>query len=220
VAEVVVGRGLSRVYPSAAGDVVALDGVTLVARDGELTAVAGPSGSGKSTLARLLGCVERPDAGEVLVGGEAMHVATARRRRALRRHQLSLLAPEPLANLLPALDAGGNLRAMARWRGVAVDVEAALAEVGLEGRAGAAIADLSGGEQQRLGVAVAAVGRPVALVADEPSAELDVDSGALVIAALARLAAAGTAVLVATHDPGVLAVASTIVHLDHGRMAS
>jgi ABC-type lipoprotein export system ATPase subunit len=220
VAEIVVGRGLTRVYPSAAGDVVALHGVALVARDGELTAVAGPSGSGKSTLARLLGCVERPDAGAVLVGGEAMHVATARRRRALRRHQLSLLAPEPLANLLPALDAGGNLRAMARWRGVAVDVEAALAEVGLGGLAGAALADLSGGEQQRLGVAVAAVGRPVALVADEPSAELDVDSGALVIAALARLASMGTAVLVATHDPGVLAVASTIVHLDHGRMAS
>ena len=218
--DVLVGRGLRRVYATDGGDVIALDDVAVTARRGELTAVAGPSGSGKSTLARIVGCIERPDAGEVVFAGAPVQAAPPAHRRALRRHRLSVLAAEPLANLLTRLDAGANVRAMARWRSVDVDVAAALVEVGLSGREGAALSDLSGGEQQRLALAVAAVGRPLVLVADEPTAELDTASGALVIETLARLAAAGTAVLVASHDPAVVSAASDVVRLDHGRVVA
>jgi putative ABC transport system ATP-binding protein len=220
VDEVIVGRDLRRVYVTGAGDVVALDAVGVVARRGELTAVAGPSGSGKSTLARIVGCVERPDGGELVFDGAPVQDAPTAERRALRRHRLSVLAAEPLANLLARFDVAGNVRAMARWRSVEVDVDEALAEVGLEGRGDAALSHLSGGEQQRLAVAVAAVGTPLALVADEPTAELDTGSGALVIETLTGLAASGTAVLVATHDAAVLAAASTVVRLDHGRVVA
>ncbi len=210
---VLAGVGLRRCY----GPVVALDAVDVEAWPGALTAVRGPSGSGKSTLARLLACTERPDAGEVRLEGSRVDDASSRRRRALRRHRVAVVAAEPTANLLAGLDAAGNLRAIARWRGVDVDVEGALDAVGLHGRARAAVPDLSGGEQQRLGVAVAAVGAPAVVVADEPTAELDADAAVLVVGLLAGLARTGTAVLVATHDPVVVAAADVVVELEHGR---
>jgi putative ABC transport system ATP-binding protein len=215
---VLVGRGLRHRYATRAGVVTAVDGVDVRVERDTITAVAGPSGSGKSTLARLLACAERPDEGEVVLGIEPMRGATASRRRAVRRRYVSVLVAEPTGNLLTALDAAGNLRAMARWRKVDVDVERSLAEVGLDGRGDAAIAHLSGGEQQRLALAVAAVGNPVVLVADEPTAELDIAAGALVSDLLAAMAARGTAVLVATHDPALIDVAGRVLRLDHGRV--
>jgi ABC-type lipoprotein export system ATPase subunit len=217
---VLAAVGVGRRYPSAGAVVVALDGVDVAAHAGALTAIVGPSGSGKSTLARLLGCCERPDDGIVLVDGHEVHDAPARQRRALRRRSLATVVAEPVANLLRDRDAGANLRAMGRWRRTDVDVDAALAAVGLAGRAGARVPELSGGEQQRLGLAVATVGAPVAVVADEPTAELDRAAGALVVDVLRALASGGTAVVVATHDPAVVAAADVVVRLDHGRVVA
>ena len=225
VPEVVVeGVGLSRTFASAGGAVVALDAVDLVVRRGSFTAIAGPSGSGKSTLLALVGCTDRPDGGSLSIDGTDVLAADRRVRRTLRRRRLGLVLPVPADNLLDSLDAAGNLRWSARCRGGRHDrpdaaaVDDALDAVGLPAAvAGKRVAELSGGEQQRLALACALVGPPAVVVADEPTASLDHDSAATVIAALRRIADRGATLLVASHDQHVLDAADAVLHLDHGR---
>ncbi len=220
---VLAGRGLSRRYDTGTGEVVAVDGVDVEVRSGALTAVVGPSGSGKSTVLRLLACLDRPDEGVVLLDGAPVHDLAGRWRRELRRRRIAVLESEPVHNLLEHLDAGANVRVAARWRGgphVAVNPEQALADVGLAGRAAARVTDLSGGEQQRLALAVATAGFPSVVVADEPTASLDRSTVGEVVNALARQAARGAAIVVATHDPVLVAAAGYLVRLDRGRMVS
>jgi ABC-type lipoprotein export system ATPase subunit len=220
---VLEGRSLHRRYSTPAGAVDAVHDVSLEARAGTITAVVGPSGSGKSTLLRLLACLERPDAGVVLLDGAPIHDLAARARRALRRRRIAFLGAEPARNLLLRLDAGANLRAAARWRSggrCMVPSESMLAAVGLEGRAAARIADLSTGEQQRLALAAATVGSPDAVVADEPTASLGRASVAGVVATLTTLATRNIAVIVATHDPAVIDIVDHVVQLDHGRIVA
>jgi ABC-type lipoprotein export system ATPase subunit len=217
------GIGLTRRYRTTTGAVVALEGLDVEVRAGAVTALVGPSGSGKSTALRLLACLDRPDAGSVLLDGAPVHDLPARWRRELRRRRIAFLESEPVANLLVHLDAGANIRNAARWRGgphVAVDPEQALAAVGLGGRAGARVAELSGGEQQRLGLAVATAGFPSIVVADEPTASLDRTTVGAVVDALALQAARGAAIVIATHDPAVVATAAYVVELDQGRMVT
>jgi putative ABC transport system ATP-binding protein len=215
------GEGLTRRYRTTSGEVVALEGLDVDVRAGTVTALVGPSGSGKSTALRLLACLDRPDAGAVLLDGAPVHLLPARWRRELRRRRIAFLESEPVANLLVHLDAGTNIRNAARWRGgphVAVDPEQALAAVGLGGRASARVPELSGGEQQRLGLAVATAGSPSIVVADEPTASLDRSTVGAVVEALARQAARGAAIVVATHDPLVVAAASDVIELEQGRV--
>lgn len=218
---VLSGHGLGRRYRTATGDVVALEGLDVEVRSGAVTVLAGPSGSGKSTALRMLALLDRPDAGEVRLDGAPVHQLSNRWRRELRRRRIAFLESEPVANLLLHLDAGANIRNAARWRGgphVAVDPEQALASVGLGGRASARVAELSGGEQQRLGLAVATAGFPSIVVADEPTAALDRSTVDAVVEALARQAARGAAIVIATHDPVVVATATYVVELDQGRV--
>jgi ABC-type lipoprotein export system ATPase subunit len=218
---VLSGRGLTRRYVTATGEVVAVEGVDVDVRSGAVTALVGPSGSGKSTVLRLLACLDRPDGGAVLLDGAPVHELQGRWRRELRRRRIAFLESEPVHNLLDALDAAGNVRAAARWRGgphVAVDPTSALAAVGLAGRDAARITDLSGGEQQRLALAVATAGFPSVVVADEPTASLDRSTVGSVVEALARQAARGAAIVVATHDPVLVEAATEVVRLDRGRV--
>jgi ABC-type lipoprotein export system ATPase subunit len=218
---VLAGRGLTRRYVTATGSVTAVEGVDVDVRAGALTALVGPSGSGKSTVLRLLACLDRPDDGEVRLDGAPVHVLAPRWRRELRRRRIAFLESEPVHNLLEGLDAGANVRAAARWRGgphVAVNPSQALDDVGLGGREGARISDLSGGEQQRLALAVATAGFPSVVVADEPTASLDRSTVGGVVNALARQAARGAAIVVATHDPVLVDAASYVVRLELGRM--
>lgn len=220
---VLAGRGLTRRYVTVTGAVVAVEGVDVDVRAGALTAVVGPSGSGKSTVLRLLACLDRPDAGQVLLDGAPIHELGSRWRRELRRRRIAFLESEPVHNLLDGFDAAGNVRSAARWRGgphVAVDPSRALADVGLGDRGGAHVTDLSGGEQQRLALAVATAGYPSVVVADEPTASLDRSTVGDVVQALARQAARGAAIVVATHDPVLVQAASYLVHLDRGRMVT
>jgi ABC-type lipoprotein export system ATPase subunit len=220
---VLAGRGLTRRYTTPTGEVVAVAGVDVEVRSGAVTALVGPSGSGKSTVLRLLACLDRPDAGAVLLDGAPIHDLAPRWRRELRRRRIAFLEPEPVHNLLAALDAAGNIRSAARWRGgphVAVNPSGALADVGLDGREPAQVTDLSGGEQQRLALAVATAGFPSVVVADEPTAALDRSTVGGVVEALARQAARGAAIVVATHDPVLVETATYVVHLDQGRMVA
>ena len=213
--------GVSRTYRTATRPVPALVDVTVTVPRGRVTVVVGPSGSGKSSLLRLLACIDRPDTGAVHVAGQRVDQLRARARRRLRRQQVAHLFQRPGDNLLPYLDAVGQVRLAAQLRGAPVPAAAALQlldRLGLRDRAGHRPAQLSGGEQQRLAVACGVVGSPALVVADEPTAELDTAAADRVLAAMVELADDGVGFVVSSHDPRVLAVADGVVRLDHGRV--
>jgi ABC-type lipoprotein export system ATPase subunit len=212
---------VARRFASAAGPVVALDGVDLMVAAGSFTVVAGPSGSGKSTLLGLAACIDRPDSGDVVVAGRDVLALGRRARRELRRCRLGLVLPVPADNLLDSLDAVGNIAWAARERsGERLEPERAqslLDVVALSAAGQKRVVELSGGEQQRLAVACALVGAPAVVLADEPTASLDRESAVMVIATLRAAADRGATLLVASHDHHVLEQADVIVQLDHGR---
>jgi len=213
--------GLVQIYRVESGEVHALRGIDAAFHAGSVTAVVGPSGSGKSTLLRLLALAERPTAGALNVAGVDAMVASTRRIRELRRRTIAMVLQRPTHNLYPHLDVDEHLRLGARRRGTNADaVEAAIEAVGLTSRRRARPALLSGGEQQRLAVAMASIGRPAVVLADEPTAELDATNGAAVIELLRQSAAAGAAVVVNTHDPAVAAAADRVLALHHGTLHS
>jgi putative ABC transport system ATP-binding protein len=218
-----VCRDVVKTYRTATESVTALDGVTLAIPRARVTVVVGPSGSGKSSLLRLLACIDRPDSGEVQLAGQRVDALRTRARRRLRQRQVSYLFQRPGENLLPYLDAVGQVRLAAQLRGTRVhddEVRALLDRLGLAARADHRPAQLSGGEQQRLAVACGVVGDPALVVADEPTAELDTAAAERVLAAMEQLAGSGIGFVISSHDPRVMAIADGFVRLDHGRVVA
>jgi putative ABC transport system ATP-binding protein len=218
-----VCRDVVKTYRTATESVTALDGVTLAIPRARVTVVVGPSGSGKSSLLRLLACIDRPDSGEVQLAGQRVDALRTRARRRLRQRQVSYLFQRPGENLLPYLDAVGQVRLAAQLRGTQVhddEVRALLDRLGLAARADHRPAQLSGGEQQRLAVACGVVGAPALVVADEPTAELDTAAAERVLAAMEQLAGSGIGFVISSHDPRVMAIADGFVRLDHGRVVA
>jgi len=216
-------EGLTRSYRVGDADVRALAGVDLEIGSGELVVVAGPSGSGKSTLLHLLGALDAPDAGRVFVEGRDLATLGERQRTLLRRRRLGFVFQA--FHLVPVLDALENVeyplvidgvpRAERRARAAA-----ALDSVGLGERMSHRPDRLSGGERQRVAIARALVHRPRAVLADEPTGNLDSDNAARVFELLADLGREVRAtVVVSTHDPALIARASRIVRLHDGRVA-
>ena len=210
------GRELLQLYAARTGPTQALRGVDVTVLGGRVTAITGPSGSGKSTLLAVLALRERPAGGELRHRGRLVSGLSRRDLHRLRRREIGWVAQRPAHSLFPQLDARGQIEQLARLRGVRIDAAAALAEVALTDRAAVRPSIMSGGEQQRLAVAAAAVGPPALLIADEPTAELDDDSAALVLRLLRDRAARGAAVLMATHDARAIAAADTVLRLRHG----
>jgi putative ABC transport system ATP-binding protein len=211
-------------------------------RRGIVTAVVGGSGSGKSTLLRILGLIDRPTAGRLEIAGNDVSALGRVDRRRMRRAEIGYVFQRPSDNLLAHLTAREQIRVAARIRASRMGVAAVarapsdsvahelrgandetadetselLAAVGMEHRAAHTPSALSGGEQQRVALAAAVVGRPLLVLADEPTAELDRASARVVMELVGRLAARGTSFVVATHDPLVMDVAEHVVHLRHG----
>jgi putative ABC transport system ATP-binding protein len=213
-------RGVVRRFPVAGDVVTALDRVDLDLPVGQTTVVAGPSGSGKSTLLAVLSCVQRPDEGSVMIGTTDVLALGRGARRELRRDRLGIVLPQPSENLLDQLDAITNLRWAARRRRVADqsdDLDELLDSVGLAATRARRVRELSGGEQQRLAVACALVGRPELIILDEPTASLDRASALTLVDVLSAVAARGSTMVIATHDPLVAEAADVIAELDHGR---
>jgi ABC-type lipoprotein export system ATPase subunit len=208
---------LVKTYRTPTGAVHALRGVTLSFSAGALTAVVGPSGSGKSSLLRVLTGIDRATSGDVWVGSRNVGRTSARGLRRLRRHGVGYVFQRPSDNFLPNLTIGEHLRLASGRSGGRGDVEI-LERLGIDHRIDHLPDELSGGEQQRAAFAQAVVAGSAVVVADEPTAELDTDSGRLVMDGVRTLVDAGVTFVVATHDGAVRRLADEVVELDHGRL--
>ncbi|WP_336922181.1 ABC transporter ATP-binding protein [Aquipuribacter sp. SD81] len=215
-------EAVTRFYRSPAGETHALRGVDAHFDAGTVSCVVGPSGSGKSSLLAVLALREVPDGGQVWLAGARTVPAPRGARRRWRRDLVAWAPQRATEALLPHLSAADHVRHVARVRpgAAGADPVEVLAEVGLADRRRALPARLSGGEQQRLAVALACLGDPPLVVADEPTAELDDDSAALVLARFRRAAAAGSCVVVSTHDARVTTAAERVLLLRHGVLST
>ncbi|HEX2026041.1 MAG TPA: ATP-binding cassette domain-containing protein [Actinomycetota bacterium] len=205
-----------KTYRTATSEVRALRGVSTEFPRGALTAVVGPSGSGKSSLLRLLCGLDRPNAGSVFVEGLAVHRASGRTLRALRRTGVGYVFQRPSDNFLPYLTVEEHLERAGRAGDDRIDAGEVIDRLGIGHRLGHLPGELSGGEQQRAAIAQVLVGGAGVVVADEPTAELDETSGRALLDTIAGLEV--VTFVLATHDPTVWRHADDIVELDHGRI--
>jgi putative ABC transport system ATP-binding protein len=199
-----------------------LEGLDADIGTGERVAVMGRSGSGKSTLLNLLSGIDRPDSGTVYVDGVELSALGEPARTLFRRAHIGFVYQ--FFNLIPTLDVAENVRLVLELNGVRGREArerslAALARVGLQGRAHSAIDALSGGEQQRVAIARALVHAPKLLLADEPTGNLDAATAQEVLPALLDLTRErGTTLVMATHDEALAGAADRVLELREGRV--
>lgn len=219
----IVARGVTKVYGDGPTAVHALHGVDLAVSRGEVLLMMGPSGSGKTTLLSVLGAILGASAGSVLVNGEEIVGRPERDLPRIRRLHVGFVFQG--FNLFPALTAAENVALALDIRGVKGRAARAramesLAAVGLEAKADRHPADLSGGQKQRVAIARALVGDPTIVLADEPTAALDAESGRTVLDLLRSLAhERDRAVVMVTHDHRATTWADRTVHIADGRLA-
>ncbi len=213
--------GVTRAYRTSAGlEVRALDGVNLRVSDGEFAVVLGPSGSGKTTLLNIIGALDVPTAGRVVVAGNDITQASRHVLFEIRRRTVSFIFQS--FNLFPGLTARENVQfgIDAASRSGGVGATEVLQSVGLADRMDQFPHQLSGGEQQRVAIARAlATGNPV-LLADEPTGELDFHTGVRILELLQRQCTQGRAVLVVTHNREIARTADRVIELRGGRVVS
>jgi putative ABC transport system ATP-binding protein len=221
---VIQARGLTKTYAQGEAATRALDEVTLDLYGGELALLVGPSGSGKTTLLSIMGCILRPTSGSLRVLGDEVTRLAERDLPAIRRERIGFIFQA--FNLFPTLTALQNVALALDLKGAsgraARDKAAALLDqVGLSAKIGAYPADLSGGQKQRVAIARALAGDPPIILADEPTAALDSQSGRIVMDLLQRLARQrGRAVAIVTHDNRMWGYGDRLVKMEDGRVIS
>ena len=217
---VVRAHGLVKAFGSGSAAHRVLDGAELEVARGELVAVVGRSGSGKSTLLHLLGGLDRPDAGTIEVAGVAVHAQDERGLTQLRRRHVGFVFQA--FHLLPELTGYENVLLPARFAGDGRDAtpraRALIRELGLGDAASRLPGELSGGEQQRLAIVRALVHEPALVLADEPTGNLDLESGAKVLELLREVADGERGVVLVTHDREATAIADRVLELRAGRL--
>jgi putative ABC transport system ATP-binding protein len=217
-------RGVEKIYRQGAMQVAALRGVDLDIQAGDFATLSGPSGSGKTTLLSLMGGLDRPTAGEIVVDGQGLTTLDNTALADLRLHKIGFVFQT--YSLIPVLSAEENVefilqlmgRPRAERRARAREV---LAQVGLAGLEDRRPARLSGGQQQRVAVARALATRPAIVLADEPTANLDSKNAEDLIAMMAGLSAqSGVTFLIATHDARVIAHSARRIEMTDGRITA
>lgn len=218
-ATVFSAAGLTKVYQVGEIAVHALRGVTFEIHAGEFVVLLGPSGSGKSTLLNILGGLDVPTAGQVSWRDHDLSHATEKELTRYRREHVGFVFQ--FYNLIPSLTARENVELVTDLVANPMAPADALAVVGLAERLDHFPAQLSGGEQQRVAIARALAKRPECLLCDEPTGALDIETGRLVLEALARANRdLGTTTIVITHNASIAGMADRVLRLADGRVAS
>ena len=215
----IVAEDLRRSYELGGQTVHALDGVSLHVASGEMLAIRGPSGSGKSTLMNILGCLDRPDAGRYVLGGEDVSTLADDALADVRNRRIGFVFQT--FNLLPRMSALENVELPIQYAGGVGAREravAALGMVGLANRMDHEPNQLSGGQRQRVAIARALVNDPNIILADEPTGALDTRTGEEVLALLKDLNAQGRTILIVTHDLAVARHCPREIYLRDGRI--
>jgi putative ABC transport system ATP-binding protein len=211
---------VSRTYSSSAGEVHALSDVSFTIPEGSLVALVGRSGSGKTTLLNCLGGLDEPTSGRIIVSGKNVTAMNENERTALRRDDVAFVFQT--FGLVPMLSAAENVGLPLRMRRVeSVEREERVARlldlVGLADHARQRPSELSGGQQQRVAIARALANSPRLLIADEPTGQLDAETGATIMALLQSVVRSeGMTAIISTHDPSVQALADSTLHLADG----
>lgn len=208
-------KNISKIY----GDLKALDNVSIKIEKGEWVAIMGPSGSGKSTMMNIIGCMDKPSLGEMLIDGVDVSKESSKKLTEIRRDKIGLIFQQfHMVNYLTAVE---NVMVSQYYHSMPEEEEAldALDRVGLRDRARHLPSQLSGGEQQRVCVARALINHPELILADEPTGNLDEANEQIVLDLFNQLHREGTTLIVVTHDPEVAAAAQRTIVLGHGRVA-
>ena len=220
---VVIIEKVTKVYTLGNQQVEALGSVDLTIDEGDFLAIAGPSGSGKSTLLNMIGCIDAPTSGEILIDGQPIKNHTSDELADLRAHKIGFIFQT--FNLLPILSAEENVEyPLLQFKEISKDerrerVRHFLGIVGLEKFGGHRPNELSGGQRQRVAIARALATRPKIVLADEPTANLDQKTGASILE-LMRLVnrIQKTTFVFSTHDPSVMRMANRLVRMQDGKI--
>jgi putative ABC transport system ATP-binding protein len=222
----IICDNLVKIYKMADLEIVALQGLDLVVEEGELMALVGPSGSGKSTLMNILGGLDRPSAGRVTVDGRDLLKLSESRLNKYRREEVGFVWQQPSRNLIPYMSAQENVMLPMIVTGVSGRerrrrANELLEAVGLGQRKGHRLAELSGGEQQRVAIAVALANYPRLLLADEPTGEVDSTMAQEILGALRSLnRELGVTMLIVTHDPRIASEVDRVIAIRDGRTST
>jgi putative ABC transport system ATP-binding protein len=216
---VITAQGLTKVYKMGEQEVHALRGLSMDVQRGEAVAIMGPSGSGKSTLMNILGCLDRPTAGEYTLDGVEVSGMSDDELANVRNHKIGFVFQS--FNLLSRQTALANVELPLRYAGNSSGrkerARAALEAVGLQDRITHRPYELSGGQQQRVAIARALVNDPAMIMADEPTGNLDSKVGQEIMDLLLKLnQERGTTLIIVTHDPKIAAQAGRIVRVQDG----
>ncbi len=208
-------KNVSKIY----GELHALDNISLKVEKGEWVSIMGPSGSGKSTMMNIIGCMDKPTKGEVLLDGVDISKESSKNLTTIRRDKIGLIFQQfHLVNYLTAVE---NVMLAQYYHSIPDEKEAmeALERVGLADRAKHLPSQLSGGEQQRVCVARALINYPEIILADEPTGNLDEANEKIVVDLFHKLHSEGTTLIVVTHDPEVAEVAQRMIVLRSGKLS-
>ncbi|MBQ3402402.1 MAG: ABC transporter ATP-binding protein [Synergistaceae bacterium] len=205
---------VSKIY----GNLKALSDINLSVNAGDWLSIMGPSGSGKTTMINIIGCMDTPSTGSVILDGTDISRETAGNLTRIRRDKIGLIFQQ--FHLISYLTALENVMVAQYYHSMPDEEEAmeALAKVGLAERAGHLPAQLSGGEQQRVCIARALINSPSILLGDEPTGNLDEENERVVVDIFRRLHSEGVTIIIVTHDPEVGDVAQRKIILEHGRI--
>ena len=212
---------LTKIYRMGEAEVYALHDVNLEIQNGEFVAIIGPSGSGKSTLLNMIGCLDKPTSGSVFIDSIDTATLTENQLAEIRREKIGFVFQQ--FNLVHTLNALENVALPLFFSGVKRDArltraEEVLKNVGLEERRYHKPAELSGGQQQRVAIARALANDPEIIIADEPTGNVDSETGKAIMAILTGLNKEGRTIIVVTHDPEIAACAGRRKRMRDGRL--